>query len=898
MRRVSFIFFLLVRARPAVPALPAGFTRRGDTVRYLPGGEGPEGWQVGAERPCAGLRVVLSYFLQVLRSLPLFLRSFSARCVRLGLLLAAGMGAPAQAQPGTPAWTDSLRAALRLTRPDTNRVNLLVALGQAYIAGERKPASAPDTALLLSGQAYALSRSLNYPRGQGLSHLVAARAYRAKKQPQQGKRYAEQAIGLLTRHGSFRDQVEAYVERSSYWEVSEGGVDESIRLNDKIISLLRQLRDTLQLADELVHRGDLYQLQSKNAEALLFLREALSLYGATGHRHIQLVYDRLGFVSGKMGDYEAAVTYGMQAVKTAEQAGDSARLGEIYNRLGITYKEMNRPEKALLYYNKSLRAARTQYAMSTIILVGNTITDMVEVYTSVPNTFTRKEAADVQAALAHLREVIARRPQDRNDVDCRVAVASCLVGYYGRLQRQYAKAQPYCDELEALLRADLGDDYLVFIHSILIPFYVSSRQYQQAQALLIRNEQLCRKRAYLKQLSHNHLWWFRLDSAQARLAPAIVHFQHYKTLNDSLIDERTRQRTTLLEVQYETQEKEHRIVALRQESKLRESELQRAKTTRNYIVAVAAMLLLLLGVIYNRYRLKRRINRQLQAQREELQAQQEELKAHHEELQAQQEVLQVQQKEIHQKNAYMSELLTEKDTLLGEKEELIREKDALLSQQERLLAEKERLLKEIHHRVKNNLQVVMSLLNSQADSLQDKAALSAIQESQHRVQAMALIHQKLYQAEGVARIPMHDYIEEVVAYLHESYYLDQLVRFQVEVDPIELDVTQAVPLGLIINEVITNAFKYAFPEGRPGTVRLTLLRLAEATYQLTIADDGVGLPAHYDPSQSRSLGMTLLHGFSAQLGGELVITSQAGLCISLVFVEEKLGPVQNASLYA
>jgi two-component sensor histidine kinase len=543
--------------------------------------------------------------------------------------------------------------------------------------------------------------------------------------------------------------------------------------------------------------------------------------------------------------------------------------------------------------------------MSTIILVGNTITDMVEVYTSTPNTFTRKEAADVQAALAHLREVIARRPQDRNDVDCRVAVGSCLVGYYGRLQRQYAKAQPYCDELEALLRADLGDDYLVFIHSILIPFYVSSRQYQKAQALLTRNEQLCQKRAYLKYLSLNHLWWFRLDSAQARLTPAIVHFQHYKALNDSLIDERTRQRTTLLEVQYETQKKEHWIVALRQESKLRESELQRAKTTRNYIIAVAAMLLLLVGVIYNRYRLKRRSNRLLQAQREELQAQQEELQAqqeelqaHHEELQTQQEVLQVQQREIHQKNAYLSELLTEKDTLLGEKEELIREKDSLLVQKDTLLEEQERLLKEIHHRVKNNLQVVMSLLNSQAASLQDQAALSAIQESQHRVQAMALIHQKLYQSEGVARIPMHDYIEEVVAYLHESYCLDQLVRFQVEVDPIELDVTQAVPLGLIINEVITNAFKYAFPEGRPGTVRLTLLRLAEATYQLTIADDGVGLPAHYDPSQSRSLGMTLLHGFSAQLGGELVITSRQGVCISLVFVEEKLGPVQNASLYA
>jgi two-component sensor histidine kinase len=126
------------------------------------------------------------------------------------------------------------------------------------------------------------------------------------------------------------------------------------------------------------------------------------------------------------------------------------------------------------------------------------------------------------------------------------------------------------------------------------------------------------------------------------------------------------------------------------------------------------------------------------------------------------------------------------------------------------LTEKEWLLKEIHHRVKNNLQVVMSLLDSQADFLQDKVALSAIQESQHRVQAMALIHQKLYQSESLARIPMRSYIEEVVAYLNDSYSRYQPIGFDLSVDDIELDVTLAVPLGLIINEAITNAFNMHF----------------------------------------------------------------------------------------
>jgi two-component sensor histidine kinase len=289
-------------------------------------------------------------------------------------------------------------------------------------------------------------------------------------------------------------------------------------------------------------------------------------------------------------------------------------------------------------------------------------------------------------------------------------------------------------------------------------------------------------------------------------------------------------------------------------------------------------------VIYNRYRLKQRSNRLLQAQQQQLQAQQQAL-------QAQKDVLQAQKEEINQKNEHLSTLLDEKDSLLGEKDSLIGEKEGLLKEKDILLEEKEGLLKEIHHRVKNNLQIVMSLLNSQAASLADKAALSAIRESQHRVQAMALIHQKLYQSQGLARIPMPNYVTELVSYLRDSYRLAQPIRFQLRIDPVELDVTQAVPLGLILNEAVTNACKYAFPGGRAGTISVSLKQLTvvePATYLLLIEDDGVGLPQGFTPARSRSLGMTLLHGFSRQLKGKLLLGGPPGLSISLTFAEEKL----------
>ena len=127
-----------------------------------------------------------------------------------------------------------------------------------------------------------------------------------------------------------------------------------------------------------------------------------------------------------------------------------------------------------------------------------------------------------------------------------------------------------------------------------------------------------------------------------------------------------------------------------------------------------------------------------------------------------------------------------------------------------LLKDKEWLIKEVHHRVKNNLQMVISLLNSQSIYLNDEAAVVAIQESQRRMHAMSLIHQKLYQSENVGVIDMRAYINEFISYLKDIFETGSSIRFEQDVDPIKLDVGQAVPVGLILNEVITNSIKYAF----------------------------------------------------------------------------------------
>jgi two-component sensor histidine kinase len=200
----------------------------------------------------------------------------------------------------------------------------------------------------------------------------------------------------------------------------------------------------------------------------------------------------------------------------------------------------------------------------------------------------------------------------------------------------------------------------------------------------------------------------------------------------------------------------------------------------------------------------------------------------------------------------------------------------------KLLLDKEWLLKELHHRVKNNLQVVISLLNTQSAYLENKDALLAIQDSQNRMFAMSLIHQKLYQNDNLSTIDMHWYIPELVSYLKSVFDADHKIAFLLDIDHVDLDVAQAMPLGLILNEAIINALKYAYPETHKGEVKIFLKEKQDNLYQLIISDNGVGVP-DFELKNRNSLGMNLMYGLSNQIEGSFEVESKNGLSITLNF---------------
>jgi PAS domain S-box-containing protein len=187
------------------------------------------------------------------------------------------------------------------------------------------------------------------------------------------------------------------------------------------------------------------------------------------------------------------------------------------------------------------------------------------------------------------------------------------------------------------------------------------------------------------------------------------------------------------------------------------------------------------------------------------------------------------------------------------------------------LRQHEVLLKEVHHRVKNNLQVISSLLRLQARHVTDARALEVLRESQDRVCSMALVHENLYRAGGLGQVDLADYVGNLAAALARSYFgTAGRVTVRTDVAPRLLDLDRAVPCGLILNELLSNALKHAFPDGRAGEVWVSLNESAPGQLLLVVEDDGVGRPDDLGPKPAKSLGLQLVQDLTRQLRGSLL----------------------------
>lgn len=796
--------------------------------------------------------------------------------ILLSIMLLKGIDCCAQ---GITAKEKQLINSYLKERHDTTGVNNLLKGASWYRQKMEEDLSFRDSALLLSKESEVMSNLLHFSNGiirsyiSTISTCIEYRNTRVRK-GQDGEqelvtiRSAEDQLMVFLKKENLKTG-DIYDQLTQLYSWEPQNFEEITRLSKLMVDAYRNEGDDKKESEALYGLGFAYNVTGNLELAQETYLKSIEAGIKAGKKDLQLVYATLGNTYNFYANYKLALQYELQALRIAEaQKDESADLGIINLYLGLTCEGMDDDYKALLYYKKALSIFE-KYPETNLSDLGNTASNVAKM-------MMYKNPA---AAIVFMEEILGKYPQLNSDPSYESFILR-LMQSNERLNR-YDKAQEYCDKLLQL--AENGHPMLQrMLYSAAIQFLVNSKQYEKAKSYLPVFTSIVQQTKELSYIKEAHFFWYRVDSAQGNYASALDHYTQYKSVTDSLFSETKAKEIAGLEVQYQSEKKdkdlqlkqqsielltkraqlqqaltekkdrdlllkdkdisllvnekelqvalaekkdndiklkEKDISILTKEALLKEASLSKAKATKNVMIAGSVMLILLLALLYNRYHLKQKINKEVNARNAEL---------------------------------------------------------------EKLVNEKEWLLKEIHHRVKNNLQTVVSLLESQSAYL-DSDALLAIQESQNRVHAMSLVHQKLYQADNIAAINMAAYLTELVNYLRDSFNVSQQIQFYLEIEPVELDVSQAIPVGLILNEALTNSIKYAFPPGfEKAIVTVKMCKREENKIEFCTTDNGIGLPAEFK-SSSNSLGIKLMRGLSQDLEGTFNIDGESGTVISVIF---------------
>ncbi|BAV05340.1 histidine kinase dimerization/phosphoacceptor domain -containing protein [Filimonas lacunae] len=703
---------------------------------------------------------------------------------------------------------------------DSTRFRLLIILARHYLFHTDRTKKDLDSSVLFLEQANKIALIHLSEKWQGERiHIRAMHAYITDGWQQSKKLYLE-AISKISTAGNEETEALLWHELATLIPLHEKTGVTRLYCFEKMYALYKTSGNLERTAWVLKTIADIHLVNGKLDAAETELLEVLERYKAIGYRDLHYIYDLLAVTCRYKGDFNKCIFYGLKAVEYMEATHDSTSALTFYSRLANMYRESGQPDKSVEWYAKTLRE--------------RSFKDDNNVHIFRDAGFFARELIKVKRekdALVYILDIRAKSKP------IGVYAVACLTGslaYCYHAVKEERQADRYYLELIKLSGQLQGNNEITTdVYYEIGRYFIGKLQYGKAAVYLQRalDTDAAHALAVAKDI---HLMLYRADSGMGNYASAMQHLLRHKQLSDSIFNETKSWQMEELRVQYEAAKREKNIETLNTQNQLQRIGVQQANRTRNITLACVALLLIIVGLLYNRYLIKHKTNRKLEAQR----------------------------KELDRKNSYL---------------------EALNIQQDILLKEKEWLIKEVHHRVKNNLQMVTSLLNSQTAYLNNDAAVLAIKDSLRRMQAMSLIHQKLYQAENVSSIAMQGYIDDLVTYLQDSFINSGHIVFEQQVEELELDVSQAVPLGLIINECFVNAIKYAFPGERKGIIGIHLQHDDDEYIQLHISDNGVGLPGGFDLMAHPSLGINLVRGLVKQLKGNITIVSDNGLSVTIRF---------------
>ena len=718
---------------------------------------------------------------------------------------------------------------LKASKPDSSRVSILIMLGRSYLDKVEETKADRDTAFQFYSQAAQLSDQLHDRLLQQQCLKLKGKYYMESKVPEQA---TQSYMRVIRYFRTMRNQVAEgqawYDYANDIPDLSAPGPGEKIKAYAAAAKIFSKLGDRLKvnginkdIAEVHIHQGK-FDLAEKE------LLQVIDVYKAINYRKLADTYFLLTILNSYRSDFKAALYYGLATTKSMVATNDTAFAFSYYTRLANVYNDLGMYHNSYLNYQLALSHMRPRYGYPYKIVQKMVLALVAD--------------NKPENALKILYVYIKKHPpaDSFQNAEMYSALGACYQGLGDNQKEKEAYLQMVrYNEINFKLDPNLNS-YIDY-NRILCDFYVRTHDYHKAAAVMDKLQAV--SKVTVSPLIRNQLKLleFKIDSAFGKFIPAIKDFQSYKYLNDSMFNSAKARQVAELQIKYETEKKDQHLLMqsknlllqkkdiqlLVKQNQLVQLQVEKSKLRQNLIAGSALVLVLLLALGYRRYQANQQRNLELQDQRNKV---------------------------------------TTKNTEL-----------------EHLLAENNWLLKEVHHRVKNNLQIVMSLLNSQSAYLNDEIAINAVMESKMRVQAMSLIHQKLYGQDNASTIFMPDYIYDLIGYIKDSFKLSKNIYIDRQIAPLSLDVSQAVPVGLILNEAITNAFKYAFPHTASDTLTIKLVHEQPCRVLLIIADNGAGLPQDLNGRKTKSFGLKLITGLTEDLGGTFLIENLNGAQLTIEF---------------
>ncbi|HEX38001.1 MAG TPA: tetratricopeptide repeat protein [Candidatus Cloacimonetes bacterium] len=628
---------------------------------------------------------------------------------------------------------------------------------------------------------------------------------------------------------------------------------------EKSMSYAQQALELAQEEDYILGQAFAHENLGNNFESLHDYQQAVTHFIAARDAYILAnrpasianILNYIGIVYDNMNEYPTAIGYYKQSFDQYKELQDTLGMAMIVNNMGGVYDVLGKYDKALYYYLLNMQYNKVinnddgvASSMNNIGNVYQALKDYDKALNYLQQAKQMYKALDDTTGIAMtvhnigiiyhdqgkydkaLEAYLSSMQSDlkRNDKVGLAASYNNIAIVYDEMNKLEASKEYYMKSLT--LSEEVQDRYSIANTSNNMGFlFLKMGNNDKALEYFERGLEIAEELNALELIKESYDGLQQYYYKKGKLEDCLEYYKRYEDIEDSIFSQNTKKEIAKLQMQYDLDSKQQEIDLLQKDNEIKLLQLNRQKNIRNFFFAGLLFLIFLVLLVYYAYVIKKRMT----------------------------------------------------ESLLKE----IEERNKIEQQLKQSLKEKDVMLREIHHRVKNNMQIISSLLSLQTKYIKDKDALQVFRNSQDRIRSMALVHEKLYQSEDFSSINFAEYIRELIDNIHLPERHN--IKITLDLEDVIIDINKAIPCGLIVNELITNAFKHAFPDNQDGEIKISMHLGGDNAYTLIMSDNGNGLPESFDWNETSSLGLQLVSGLVRQLQGNIDVVSEGGTKFTIIF---------------